>query len=100
MKYILAFCLAVSLSGCVAATEPVGANTTFVTVDDDWIRDCTIVPPPEPKAYEAAPEGLRNVMWSRVYIEQAKETGSCNVRVGKARDYNKYAREKNKAQQP
>jgi hypothetical protein len=64
-------------------------------MDDDWLKDCVLVPPPEEAAYRAAPEGVRNAMWSKVYVRQLLENEICNANKGKARQFNATAKAKN-----
>lgn len=95
MKYILTLWLALALFGCTRVETKYESQTQFVTMDEDWIKDCATVPPPEKAAYEAAPEGVRSAMWSKVYVRQLLENSVCNGGLGKARAYNQTAREKN-----
>lgn len=95
MKYILTLWLALALFGCTRVETVYEPRTQFVTMDEDWIKDCVIVPPPEKVAYEAAPEGVRSAMWSKVYVRQLLENSVCSSSLGKARAYNQTAREKN-----
>jgi hypothetical protein len=95
MKYLLTLWLALALFGCTRTETKYETQTHFVTMDEDWIKDCVIVPPPEEVAYEAAPQGVRSAMWSKVYVRQLLENSVCNGGLAKARAMNQTAREKN-----
>jgi hypothetical protein len=95
MKLFLALWLAIALIGCTRTETVYETRTQFATMEDDWIKDCVIVPPPEKVAYKAAPEGVRDAMWSKVYVRQLLENDICNKGKAKARAWNASAREKN-----
>ncbi|MNG09562.1 hypothetical protein D3C85_239520 [compost metagenome] len=95
MKYILTLWLAIALFGCTRTETVYETQDHYVTMEDDWLKDCVIVSPPEVAAYQAAPEGVRNAMWSKVYVRQVLENDVCNKGKAKARAYNQTAREKN-----
>lgn len=95
MKYFLTLCVALALFGCTRTETKYETQTRFVTMDGEWLKDCVIIPPPEKVAYEAAPEGVRSAMWSKVYVRQLLENSVCNGSLGKARAYNQTAEQKN-----
>jgi hypothetical protein len=95
MKYFLALCTVLALFGCTRTETKYETQTHFVTMDDEWLKDCVVVPPPEKVAYEAAPEGVRAAMWSKVYVRQLLENSLCNKGTGKARAFNETAKQKN-----
>lgn len=95
MKYFLTLWLALALFGCTRVETKYETQTHFVVMDEEWLKDCVVVPPPEKVAYEAAPEGVRSAMWSKVYVRQLLENSVCNQGKEKARAYNQTAKQKN-----
>jgi hypothetical protein len=95
MKYFLTLCMVLALFGCTRTETRYETQTHFVTMDDEWLKDCTDIPPPEKVAYKAAPEGVRTAMWSKVYVRQMLENSTCNQRLEKARAMNQTAKQKN-----
>lgn len=88
MKYVM-ICLFALMVGCAA--EPVVVTKTvtqYATMDDSWIADCGIAPPPSPIPYNAATLQHRLDMWAKSYAEMVKETVDCNTRLVGARNYN------------
>lgn len=88
MKYV-ALCLFALLVGCAA--EPVVVTKTvtqYAVLEDSWIADCVITPPPNPVPYNAASLQHRLDMWAKSYAELAKEAVNCNTRLVGARSYN------------
>lgn len=95
MKYVLALCLALLSTGCQNSNTVYVPQTSYVVMDDDWLKDCVIVAPPEKVAYNGSLEGVKNAMWSKTYMRQLMEVDICNKNKAKARDFNAKAREKN-----
>lgn len=94
MKYVLALCLALLSTGCQNSNTVYVPQTSYVVMDDDWLKDCVIVAPPEKGAYTGSLEGVKNAMWSKAYMRQLMEVDVCNKNKAKARDFNAKARAK------
>lgn len=97
MKPLLLVCLALLLSGCPSSNVVYVPTTQYVVMDDDWLKDCVVVPPPEKTSYDASLEAVKRAMWSKAYIKQMAEVDTCNLNKSKARDFNKLAKDKNAA---
>jgi len=97
MKYVLALCLALLSTGCQNSNTVYVPQTTYVVMDDDWLKDCNEVPPPEKVAYNASLDAVKTAMWSKVYMRQLSEVATCNLNKAKAREFNQQAKDKNAA---
>lgn len=88
MNYVM-LCLFSLMAGCAAEPVVVTKTTTqYATMDDSWIADCVISPPPSPIPYNAANLQHRLDMWAKSYADLVKETVDCNTRLVGARSYN------------
>lgn len=88
MKYLM-LCVFALMVGCAA--EPVVVTKTvtqYATMDDSWIADCAIAPPPSPVPYQKADLQHRLDMWAKAYAVSVKESVECNKRLAGARSYN------------
>lgn len=89
MKAFGSLVLILLLVGCgpkiVTVTKTV---TEYATLDDRWIVDCVITPPPSIVPYAAADLQHRLDMWAKSYAGFVKETTDCNARLLGARNYN------------
>ncbi len=95
MKYVLALCLTLLSTGCQNSNTVYVPQTSYVVMDDDWLKDCVIVTPPDKDAYRGALEGVKNALWSKTYMKQLMEVDICNKNKAKAREFNAKARAKN-----
>lgn len=86
MKTVLLIAMTVLLTGCFG-------NEKVNDFRDDWVADCSIVPPPDGDTYVTATEEERNVMWTEVYIKQVNVNANCNVRLRAASAYIKAVKE-------
>lgn len=84
---IIVLCL-LMLVGCANERVVKESTTEYVGVQDKWIVDCPVVPPPAGSVYLTASPEMRNLLWSKVYTQQAILNGGCNIRLKEARDYN------------
>lgn len=95
MKMLIVVILLLTTAGCQNTQTVYVPQTSYIVMDDDWLKDCNIVPPPDQVIYRTSPEGVKTVLWSKVYANQIMELDICNKGKAKARAFNKTAREKN-----
>lgn len=88
MKYVI-LCLLALMVGCTAKPVIVTKTVTqYAVMEDSWIADCNITPPPNPVPYSTASLQHRLDMWAKSYADLAKEATLCNIRLVGARSYN------------
>lgn len=97
MKPLLFVCMALLLGGCQNSNVVYVPTTQYVVMDDDWLKDCVVVPPPEKTSYGASLDAVRKALWSKTYIKQMAELDTCNLNKAKAREFNDLAKRKNAA---
>lgn len=95
MKPFILLILLLITAGCQTTKTVYVPQTSYIVMDDDWLKDCGIVPPPDQVIYMTSSEGVKTVLWSKVYASQIMELDICNKNKAKARAFNKTAREKN-----
>lgn len=88
MNYVM-LCVFALMAGCAAEPVIVTKTTTqYAVMEDSWIADCNLTPPPNPVPYNTADLQHRLDMWAKSYGDLAKEIVDCNTRLVGARSYN------------
>lgn len=94
--FTVAFLLTILLVGCTSKIEYVDRHvyiTKYRSIDDQYLQDCPIVPPPDITTYLGANDGEREKLWSDIYIQQISQTILRNKKMSELREQNQYLKE-------
>lgn len=74
MRVLLLIVLVILLSGC----------ETMAGFDDDWLAQCTQLPPPDKETYRNSTPDEKVLLWADLYVRQAGVMKKCNARIAEA----------------